>query len=104
VWEGGAPNLIFFDKEGNVRSAPGLSESGLSKLILYTEGRKQAGIRLLVARDGTPSLKLFDEQGKARAVLCSTELKTVRTGVVEKRAPSSLLFFGEDGKVLFDAP
>ena len=105
VWEGGAPNLISLDKEETVRSAPGLSkigERGLGVDSLY-RGKKQAGIRLLIARNGAPSLKRIDEQGRARTVPGSTALKTAQTGVVEKRAPTSLLLFGENGKVLFDA-
>ncbi|MCK5328002.1 MAG: hypothetical protein KAR36_05310, partial [Candidatus Latescibacteria bacterium] len=45
VWEGGAPILISFDKDGIVRFGPRRayrrSESGASGLILYTEGKNR---------------------------------------------------------------
>ena len=98
-------NFLRQRRNCSVRSAPGLSkigERGLGVDSLY-RGKKQAGIRLLVARNGAPSLKRIDEQGRARTVPGSTALRTAQTGVVEKRAPTSLLLFGENGKVLFDA-
>ncbi|MCH7805435.1 MAG: hypothetical protein IH937_15310 [Acidobacteria bacterium] len=46
----------------------------------------------------------MDEDGNNRAVLGSTELKITRTGSTEIRAPSSLVLFDEEGKVLWSAP
>jgi len=51
-----------------------------------------------------PSLELYDSTGDLRAVLGSTELKNNRTGSTEIRAPSSLVLFDEEGKVVWSAP
>ncbi len=46
----------------------------------------------------------FSDKGTTRATLGHTSLKTVRTGVVQTRPSSSLVLFGEDGKVIWSAP
>lgn len=53
---------------------------------------------------GEPTLELSDKDGKTRAALGYTDLKNKRTGSVEKRSASSLVLFGEDGKVIWQAP
>ena len=58
---------------------------------------------LNVGTDG-PSLNLFDKPLRARAALGSIQLKDSRTGSVETRSPSSLVLFGENGKVIWQAP
>jgi hypothetical protein len=50
------------------------------------------------------SLNLRDKDGRVRAVLGSTDLKHPQTGVVEKRPPSSLVLFGEQGRAIWQAP
>jgi len=44
-----------------------------------------------------------DEDGNNRAVLGSTLLKNPNTGFAEIGAPSSLILFDEDGKVVWSA-
>ncbi len=51
-----------------------------------------------------PSLNLYDEVGNLRVALGPTELKNTRTGSTEIRAPSSLVLFDEEGKVVWSAP
>jgi hypothetical protein len=53
--------------------------------------------------DGSPSLSLNDTK-ELRAVLGNAYLKNTKTGSVEHRSPSSLVLFGEDGKVLWSVP
>jgi len=45
-----------------------------------------------------------DESARSRAVLGTTELKHSDTGSTEIRAPSSLVLFDEEGKVVWSAP
>jgi len=51
-----------------------------------------------------PYLHMYDKKHRLRVALGSTKLKHVKTGSIEKRSPSSLVLFGEDGKVIWDAP
>jgi len=51
-----------------------------------------------------PSLNLYDEVGNLRVALGPTELKNTRAGSTEIRAPSSLVLFDEEGKVVWSAP
>jgi hypothetical protein len=60
--------------------------------------------RTRVSIDASPSVQLFDESGKHRATLGSESLVTTRTGSIEKRAPSSLVLFDKEGKVMWSAP
>jgi hypothetical protein len=49
-------------------------------------------------------LELYDEDVRSRAVLGVTPLETVRTGEGTVTAPSSLVLFDKEGKVIFKAP
>jgi hypothetical protein len=60
-------------------------------------------IKMLAFKDG-PSVSLGDQEGVDRAVLGHTVLKTLQTGSLEHRAPSSLALFDKDGKVIWTAP
>jgi len=49
-------------------------------------------------------LEIHDKESNVRAVLGTAKLKNKDTGSTEVRAPSSLVLFDEEGKVLFSAP
>jgi len=49
-------------------------------------------------------LSLYDDEERPRAVLGTTQLKHPDTGSTEIRAPSSLVLFDEEGKVVWSAP
>ena len=51
-----------------------------------------------------PHIQLFDKEGRKRAVLGTTDLKNMKTGSTEIRAPSSLVLFDEKGSVVWKAP
>lgn len=53
---------------------------------------------------GGPHLSMTDQNGNLRTVLGTTQLKDSRTGSVETRSPSSLVLFGENGTVIWQAP
>jgi hypothetical protein len=57
-----------------------------------------------VSPKGEPSLTLSDAQGRDRAVLGTVDLQNAATGSTEHRSPSSLVLFGEDGKVVWSSP
>jgi hypothetical protein len=77
----------------------------ISKPVIYLwDKNRNIRARFIVSAEGEPALRLYDDNGKMRAVLGSTNLKTVRTEVVEKRPVSSLVMFNKDGKVIWSAP
>jgi len=49
-------------------------------------------------------IELCDPKGNTRAVLGTTDISTIATGESHSRKESSLVLFGEDGKVVFSAP
>jgi hypothetical protein len=57
-----------------------------------------------VSASGEPSLTLSDTRGRDRAVLGTVDLQSVATGSTKHRSPSSLVLFGEDGKVVWSSP
>jgi hypothetical protein len=69
-----------------------------------TAGKDIVWLGVMQFTDGVPTLMLFDKNGITRSALGAIELKHSRTGVVEKRPPSSLVLFGEDGNAIWQAP
>ncbi len=49
-------------------------------------------------------LSLYDDEERRPTVLGTTQLKHPDTGSTEIRAPSSLVLFDEEGKVVWSAP
>jgi len=88
--------------EGATLSSPGSLLAGGSSLDLHHNGKSRA----LVALDekGSPHVILSDETGETRAALGHVDLKEIPAGTVSKRPASSLVLFGEDGKVLWRTP
>lgn len=106
------------------RVSLGFGFNGDAELSI-TSGFGLAESSLRLSRDGEPSLKLaskeeatvevgFGDQGPGisigqagggtRAVLGSTSLESRKTGDTENLAPSSLVLFDKDGKVIFRVP
>ena len=54
--------------------------------------------------DPVLGLSLHDSEGNLRVALGTTRLEHANTGSTEIRAPSSLVLFDEDGKVVWSAP
>ena len=50
------------------------------------------------------ALIVFNDKGELRAALGATELETIGTGEVAKRAESSLVLSDKEGKVMWQAP
>lgn len=97
------------------RLAIRLDEEGLPSLAFrFGEGDYGGGgrppawpldrIRLSLNASGSPTIALFDDSLVTRAAFGYTELDIVRTGGVEHRPASSLVFFDRDGKVIWKVP
>jgi len=97
--------LSFFDEKGDARIELISQEGDRSGDFLYItiqESRtSQAAILSLLP---APNIRLLDQDHNLRVVLGTTELKHTDTGSTEIRAPSSLVLFDEEGKVVWSAP
>ena len=98
----GLGGLSLYDAEGKNRVALGVESDGGPYLSFFDAGGKRR-IGLNTTSD-LPRVALNDADGVLRAVLGSTSLETIQTGAVTKRAPSSLVLFDKEGKVIFQAP
>ncbi len=92
----------FLSISGKSRLTLAVLPSGVQSLAL-TDNTGRTRAELAIEADGSSTFGLFDRTGTARAVLGSTSLES-ETGVIEKRPESSLVLFGNDGKVIWKAP
>jgi hypothetical protein len=123
VQEDGNPSLILADKNGTLRLLFLISEGKInlnlkdinentwfslfnSKSPTMNLFDKDGHIRASLSLDGSgvPSLMLKDENDLIRAALGGVQLESPKTGTSVKRAVSSLVLFGVDGKVFWSTP
>jgi hypothetical protein len=94
---GNGATTSFTDHDDKQRAVLGIANSGEPYLTLKDEKeRMRAELR--------SNLSLLDEMGNLRTVVGSTVLKNTKTGSMEHLSPSSLILFGENGHVLWQAP
>lgn len=81
------------------------------QLTLYDKkGQGKARAVLQLDKEGEPSLALYDEERRIRAMLGSVTLPKTRPGrdkskaEIEEKIPAGLVFFDKDGKVIWSAP
>ena len=103
---GGYLKLFDFDKD--TKSEASLAAGrGYADLLLDAwegqSGESDVSARLLLFGRDRTALTL-SEKGGSEVVLGHIELEKSRTGVVEKRPLSSLVFFDKDRKVIWKAP
>lgn len=103
----GRPRILLFDNRRVVHLDKASSLLGIDTAL----GPELAGLvgsvpRAVLAldRDGKPSLLLLDDSLETRAVLGDVTLQEPRSGAVEHRPPSSLVFFDKDGMAVWKAP
>lgn len=94
---GGQPGLTLTDEAGNVRAM-----LGSDAVILADERGNLRGTLGMV--NGQPLLALTDIAGNERLVLGSYTTKYVHTAGTEEHPVSSILLFGETGRVIWQAP
>lgn len=113
----GEPSVTFVNKNGWAPMAMGVNKDGFPFFNMILDPSKRGGPTLILMdsamknrallglrKDGEPYLTLLDKNGQIRATLGSIELKNPLTGSREKRPSSSLVFFDEDGKIIWCAP
>ena len=114
VGEKGNVSLNFYDSDTKNRIILGLSPEGWPVLTLFDEGAVELldkkGLpraRISILPDGSPSLKLYDQNGIGRVALGRIDLETPETkqaDSVEKREESSLVLSNKEGTVIWSAP
>lgn len=91
--------LRLFDEKAHPRFALRLDKNGPG---LALNDAKEVRVMMRLWEDG-PSLNLYDEKGQGRATLGKTRV-TSSDGRVMIHPESSLLLFGPDNKVIWEAP
>jgi hypothetical protein len=95
------PALRLYDANDKERLSLNVHRdlSGVPEVSLSDSDRVRISLNLI---DG-PSVYLNDEQGYS-AALGNTDLVTPRTGETSKTSAASVVLFGKDKKVLWQAP
>ena len=100
---GDRPCLWLLDAKGEARASLAVLADGSPSLWLSdADGKTRA--HLGMDADGSSYIEICDKDGKTRAALGVTNLEVTKTGATEKTAPSSLVLFDRDGKVIWSAP
>jgi len=94
--------LYLSGKDPRNGVALGTDVQGTHLSLSDKEGRSR--LWLTVDSNGEPAFNLFDQTGKLRAVLVSTELKDVKAGARENLCASSVVLSDKSEKALWCAP
>jgi len=94
--------LYLSGKDPRNGVALGTDVQGTHLSLADKEGRSR--LWLTVDSNGEPSFNLFDQTGKLRAVLVSTELKDVKSGARDDLCASSVVLFNKSQKAIWGAP
>jgi len=98
--EYGGSILCLRGADGKLQGVLSASKNGASLDLIDENGKARAGLG--VGKAG-PSMALSDADGKTRAVMGKTATETTE-GKTISYPESSLLLYGPDGKVLWQAP
>ena len=98
----GGPHLDLFDAAGTVRVSLNNSKDGTGLGLFDAAGKIRAGLTVDADAD-RPELTLSDQEG-FEASIGTTELLTPRTGESHKTSAASVVLFGKDKKVIWQAP
>jgi hypothetical protein len=88
----------FTDRNDKQRAVLGIAQSSGEPYLTFSDENERIRSEL------RSNLSLLDEKGNVRTVVGSTVLKNTKTGSTEHLSPSSLILFGENGRVLWQAP
>jgi hypothetical protein len=113
----GEPNITFINKRGWAPMAIGVNKDGFPFFNMIPDPHKKGGptislmdsqmknrALLRLSEKGDPHLSLLDRDGQRRAVLGGIVVKNPVTGLSERRPVSSLVLFGDDGRIIWAAP
>jgi hypothetical protein len=95
-----AERFVLLSPDGELRAELGVQADGEAALRLTT-GKSE--VLLGVTPPGLPRLLFKDETGTLRMALGDTALRRP-DGAIERRPPSSLVLFADDGRVVSELP
>ena len=99
------PHLNLFDTYTKAKATLGIGFGWKRMPFLFMRDKdEKLRVSLELKEKGEPSLTLYDKAGTPRAILGSTELETIHTGILQKRPASSLALFDKEGKVIWSVP
>ena len=93
-------SISLFDKQGEKRSDFMIQSNGSPLLALWSAGQKQCSGDIIT----DDHISLFDKDQTIRTTLGAAQLENTRTGSTEDTGPSSLTFFDQKGKLIWQAP
>ena len=96
--------LILDDEQGRPRAVLGITKIGPFMKLLDEAGK--SSIVMIVSKEGT-GLALYDVAGNQRVSIGATTLITVKgpkKGTQTTTPSSSIVLFGDDGKVIWQKP
>jgi hypothetical protein len=105
-WLGDRSGLFLNDSTGNIRAELSTRRrwsDGIPRLCMYGDDPTLARVELGMGLSGKPGLQLSDQNGVTRAQLGVAETMTP-DGRITTHPESSLLLFGPDNKVIWQAP
>ncbi len=103
IAENGAVRLDLFSDKKQVRAGLWLTPETNDPNLVFLDDKEQVRAHLKLDKDGGPRLTLGDGKHD-RAVLGVTNLEVTKTGATQQTAPSSLVLFDKEGKVIWQAP
>lgn len=93
------PNLALFDTSGSTAAV--LSAGPGAPTLALRNGAAGGAV---IAQGNGPSIGLIDGEQRVRAIFGSTQLVTERTGTAQNLAPSSLVLFDREGRIVTKLP
>lgn len=97
-------SFVYLSGKDPAKGAAALGTDAQGTHLSLSDRDGRSRLWVTVDPQGEPSLNLFDQAGKLRAVLGSATLRDVRSGINEKIPASSLVLFDKSEKVIWSAP
>jgi hypothetical protein len=115
------PALVLYSDEGrslarlgtfggvtgdlHLESSAGKQSTGLtSNMLFFLDDNSVSRVEVGIPQGKSPSLTVSDSAGQERTIVGVTQLVYKQSGIVDKRAASSLVLLDDVGNVIWSAP
>ena len=98
-----AQEFRLVDKQGKILAALAISSSSNEPFFIIN-GKDGKHRIMLNIDEGNAQVILKDNDAQTRLILGTSEVTSRVKGTIEKRPPSSLVMFNQDGKLVWSAP